>query len=92
MTKQQLIDRVAERQGISKQTAKRAVDLIFDGMTEELAGGGRIEIRGFGSFRVRNYSRFKSRNPKTGAGIEVEAKKLPHFRAGRELFRRLNSR
>lgn len=92
MTKQQLIDRLAERQGIPKQIAKRAVDLIFDGMAEELAGGGRVEIRGFGSFQVRRYDSYRSRNPKTGEHIEVKPKRMPHFKVGRDLYQRLNSR
>ena len=89
MTKQQLIDRFAERQGIPKQMAKRAVDLVFDGMTEELAKGGRVEIRGFGNFQVRSYDGYKSRNPKTGERVEVKPKRLPYFRVGKELKERL---
>ena len=91
MTKQQLIDRVAQRRKISKTVAKRAVDLVFDGMTEELAKGGRVEIRGFGSFQVRRYDSYKSRNPKTGESVEVKPKKSPFFRAGKELKKRLKS-
>jgi integration host factor subunit beta len=92
MTKQQLTDRLAAQQGISKIIAKRAVDLIFDGMTEELVRGGKVEIRGFGSFQVRRYESYKSRNPKTGEPIEVKPKKMPHFKVGKDLFKRLNSR
>lgn len=91
MTKQQLIDRLAEQQGISKQMAKRVVDLVFDGMTEELTRGGRVEIRGFGSFQVRNYDSYTSRNPKTGDRIEVKPKRTPHFKVGKDLFEKLNS-
>jgi integration host factor subunit beta len=91
MTKQQIADCLAERQGISKQMAKRAVDLVFEGMAEELARGGKVEIRGFGSFQVRSYDSYTSRNPKTGERIEVEPKRTPHFRVGRDLFKRLNS-
>jgi len=91
MTKQQLVDRVAEQQEIPKQIAKRAVDLFFDGMAEELARGGRVEIRGFGSFQVKTYDSYKSRNPRTGEHIEVKPKKMAHFRVGKELFERLNS-
>jgi len=91
MTKQQISDRLAERQGISKQMAKRAVDLIFDGMTEELARGGSVEIRGFGNFQVRSYDSYTSRNPKTGERIEVKPKRMPHFKVGKDLFKRLNT-
>jgi integration host factor subunit beta len=91
MTKLQIIDRLAQRQGISKQMAKRAVDLVFEGMTQELARGGRVEIRGFGSFQVRSYDSYTSRNPKTGESIEVKPKRTPHFKVGKHLFKRLNS-
>ncbi len=91
MTKQQIIDCLAERQGISKQMAKRAVDQVFDGMAEELVRGGRVEIRGFGSFQVRSYDSFKSWNPKTGESIEVKPKRMPHFKVGKDLFKRINS-
>ena len=62
MTKQQIIDRLAERKGISKQMAKRTVNVVFEGMTEELARGGSVEIRGFGSFQVRSSDSYTSRN------------------------------
>ena len=91
MTKQQIIDRLAERQGISKQMAKRALDFVFGGMAEELARGGRVEIRGFGSFQVRSYDGYKSRNPRTGESVAVKPKRLPHFKVGKDLFKRLNS-
>ena len=91
MTKQQLIDRVAQIRKISKKTAKTAVDLVFDGMTEELAEGGRVEIRGFGSFCVREYKGYTGRNPRMGNIVEVKPKKLPFFRAGKELKERLKS-
>ena len=92
MTKQQLIDLVAQRRKISKTATKTAVDLIFDGMTEELAKGGRVEIRGFGSFSIRQYKGYTGKNPRWGNNVEVKPKRLPYFRAGKELTERLNSR
>ena len=91
MTKQQLIDCLAKRQGISKQMAKRAVNLVFEGMGEELARGGRVEIRGFGSFNVREYKGYTGRNPGRGNTVEVKPKRMPHFKVGKDLFKRLNS-
>ena len=92
MTKQQLIDRVAQRGEISKSMARILVDLVFGGMTEELAKGGRVEIRGFGSFSIRQYKGYTGRNPRWGNNVEVKPKRLPYFRAGKELMERLNSR
>ena len=89
MTKQQLIDLVAQRRKISKTATKAAVDLVFNGMAEELAKGGKVEIRGFGSFSVREYKGYTGRNPRMGNIVEVKPKKLPFFRAGKELKKRL---
>ena len=91
MTKQQLVDRVAQIRKISKTVAKTAVDLMFEGMTEELAKGGRVEIRGFGTFCVREYKGYTGRNPRWGNTVEVKPKKSPFFKAGKELKERLKS-
>ena len=91
MTKQQLVDRVAQIRKISKTAAKTAVVLIFEGMTEEMAKGGRVEIRGFGSFSVREYKGYTGRNPRWGNTVEVKPKRSPSFKAGKELKERLKS-
>jgi integration host factor subunit beta len=64
--------------------------MIFDGFTDALKNGGRIEIRRFGSFTVRKYRAYTGRNPKTGKRTEVGAKKLPYFKVGKELKARVN--
>jgi integration host factor subunit beta len=91
MTKQQLVDLVAQRKKISKTAAKTTVDLIFDGIAEELAKGGRVEIRGFGSFSAREYKGYTGRNPRWGNTVEIKPKKSPFFRAGKELKERVAS-
>jgi integration host factor subunit beta len=90
MNKSDLILKVAEKLGITKSKAQSLVELIFDSMTESLAKGERIEIRGFGSFEVRSYGAYRGRNPRTGESIEVKPKKLPFFKVGRELKRRVD--
>ena len=60
-------------------------------MTVTMAQGDNVEIRGFGSFKVREYDPYTGRNPKTGEKIEVKSKKLPYFKVGKELAKRLNS-
>lgn len=67
------------------EIARETVNLFFGSIKESLAAGDRIEIRGFGSFHVKEYNGYTGRNPKTGEKIEVQPKKLPVFRAGREL-------
>ena len=65
--------------------ARDTVNLFFSSIKESLAAGDRVEIRGFGSFSVKEYDGYTGRNPKTGEKVEVQAKKLPVFRPGREL-------
>ena len=85
MTRQELIDQLALKNGLTKKNAKLAVETIFKTMSESLAAGGRIEIRGFGSFKIKSYGGFTGRNPKTGEKVKVKPKKLPSFRASKSL-------
>jgi integration host factor subunit beta len=91
MTKQQLVDSLAQEASITKNMAGIIVDLMFQHMADNLAQGGRIEIRGFGTFQVREYGSRQGRNPKTGETVEVKPKKVPFFKAGRGLLERLNA-
>lgn len=90
MTKSELIDDIAARRNLSRNTAEQVVNLIFDGMRAALTKGERIEIRGFGSFKVRQYDAYEGRNPKTGQLIQVKPKVLPVFKAGKDLKERVN--
>jgi len=92
MNKSDLLDALSEKENLSEINAFEIINLIFDGFTDALKKGGRIEIRGFGSFSVRKYGGYTGRNPKTGAKTEVGAKKLPFFKVGKELKERVNGR
>ena len=85
MNKSELITKLALECGLSNDDAKLCVDIFVDKMREALLNGDRIEIRGFGSFKMKDYGGYKGRNPKTGEQVQVEPKKLPFFRAGKEL-------
>jgi integration host factor subunit beta len=77
-----------------RNAAKQATEiikLIFNGFTDTMKKGDRIEIRGFGSFTVREYKSYKGRNPKTGKNIDVRPKKLPFFKVGKDLKGMVNS-
>lgn len=91
MKKSDLILELASRQNISEKQATSIVNLIFDGFTETLLKGERIEIRGFGSLSVRKYKQYNGRNPKTGEKIPVKQKRLPFFKVGKELKKIVNS-
>jgi len=85
MNKSDLIEALSTKLNLTEKKAIDVVNLIFKGFTDELKKNGRIEIRGFGSFVVKKYGSYTGRNPKTGTKIEVEPKKLPFFKVGKEL-------
>lgn len=90
MTRADLVNHISEKSGITRVKAETVVNTIFDSMIETLLKDGRIEIRGFGSFVNREYGAYQGRNPRTGAVIEVKSKKLPFFKAGKELKEEIN--
>lgn len=85
MNKSELIRTLAEESGIPLEDAAMVVKIFFDSMKEALVAGDRIEIRGFGSFKIKEYGGYDGRNPKTGESVHVVPKRLPFFRAGKEL-------
>lgn len=91
MTKSELIARLAERypQLIAKD-ADFAVNTILEAMAESLSVGQRIEIRGFGSFALSTRPPRIGRNPKSGERVMVPSKRVPHFKAGKELRERVD--
>jgi integration host factor subunit beta len=91
MTKRGIIDELLSRRpGISGRDSETLVSMMFEAMSRELATGHRIELRGFGSFGVKLRRARHARNPKTGAPVEVAARVIPFFRAGKELRVKLN--
>ena len=66
------------------------VTAFFDTMAKALAKGERVEIRGLCSFYVKQYKPYAGRNPRTGEEVEVKPKKLPFFKAGKELKDRVD--
>jgi len=92
LTKSELIERIAVRQGqLSPKDVELAVKTMIEEMTDNLAGGGRIEIRGFGSFSLHFRAPRVGRNPKTGASVELQGKYVPHFKPGKDLRDRVNA-
>ena len=75
---------------LAARDADEAVKLILDMLGTSLAQGGRIEIRGFGSFSLNYRPARVGRNPKSGERVEVPAKHVPHFKAGKELRERVD--
>mgnify|MGYP006386311859 CR=1 FL=1 len=91
ITRSKLIDRLAIRAGnLTPKDVEVSVSLILEAIAEALARGDRVEIRGFGSFALNYRSPRNGRNPKTGEQVQVPAKNVPHFKAGKELRERVD--
>ena len=91
MNKSELVKALADQANISLDEATLVVNTVVDSMKDSLLEGGRVEIRGFGSFKVKEYGSYAGRNPRTGEKVAVEPKRLPFFRAGKELKEYLNA-
>ncbi|ADW69615.1 HU family DNA-binding protein [Granulicella tundricola] len=85
MTKADLVDKVTSLGDLTRRDGEVIVDLLFDSVIGALKSGDKIEIRGFGSFRTRQRNSRIGRNPKTGAKVDVPAKKVPFFKPSKEL-------
>lgn len=90
MTRSDLISRLAKLHPQLKiKDAENAVNVIIDALSNTLSKGDRIEIRGFGSFALNYRAARIGRNPKTGERVQVPAKYVPYFKAGKELKKSL---
>ena len=75
---------------LTQRDVERVVATIFDTISEALAIGRRVELRGFGAFSTRAREARTGRNPRTGTAVEVDAKRVPYFKPGKDLRERLN--
>ena len=92
MNRSDLIYRLAESHPqLQLKDAELSAKLIIDALSDTLLQGGRVEVRGFGSFSLNYRAPHQGRNPKTGAKVQVPAKYVPHFKAGKELRERVDS-
>ncbi len=91
MTKSELIEAVASQVNtFSRKDVEMIIDTVFQSMTESLSSGEKVEIRGFGSFKIKERNGRQGRNPKSGENIFIESKKVPFFKAGKEIKERIN--
>ncbi|MCY6380448.1 DNA-binding protein HupB [Hoeflea prorocentri] len=91
MNKNELVAAVADKAGMSKADAGSAVEAVFDTITSELKGGGDVRLVGFGNFSVSHRDASKGRNPMTGAEVDIPARNVPKFSAGKGLKDAVNS-
>jgi len=90
MNKSELISSIAEKSGLTKADAGKALDAMIASVTEGLTGGDRIALVGFGSWSVEQRSARTGRNPRTGAEIQIPAKKVVKFKPGAGLSDAVN--
>ncbi|SFJ18312.1 integration host factor subunit beta [Sphingomonas sp. NFR04] len=81
---------VQENPGLSIREVEKIVSIFFDEIVGRLSEDGRVELRGFGAFSTRARDARTGRNPRTGESVEVDAKRVPYFKPGKEMRIRLN--
>ncbi|TCD06593.1 integration host factor subunit beta [Erythrobacteraceae bacterium CFH 75059] len=92
MIRSQLLQAIGEENpGLRADEVEKVVDIFFDEITQRLAEGGRVELRGFGAFSTRHREAREGRNPRTGGKVHVPAKRVPYFKPGKEMRKRLNT-
>jgi len=85
MNKAELIEEVSSKTGLTKRTSREAVDAVISAITDSLAGEERVTLVGFGTFQVMERKARRGVNPQTGEGIQIPAKMIPKFKAGKSL-------
>lgn len=91
MIKSELVHKLAAANPhLLHRDVERLVATVFEEITRALADGKRVELRGFGAFSTKGRRARTGRNPRTGDAVEVEAKRVPYFKCGKELRERLN--
>jgi len=92
MIRSELLEALArDNPELRAEEVEQVVDIFFDEIARRLAEGGRVELRGFGAFSTREREARKGRNPRTGAAVDVPAKRVPYFKPGKEMRERLNT-
>ena len=91
MIKSELVDQIAEQNPhLYHRDVERIVNAVLDEIVRAMSEGDRVELRGFGAFSVKSRHARTGRNPRTGSAVDVNAKRVPFFKTGKELRERLN--
>lgn len=90
MNKADLITSMAEKSGLTKKDAEKALKSFIESVDEALAKDDKVQLVGFGTFEVKARAERKGRNPKTLEEITIPASKVPVFKAGKELKEKVN--
>jgi nucleoid DNA-binding protein len=89
MTKRDMAKAIADGMGLPQGQVREVIQGVLGGITETLVNEGRIELRNFGVFEVRGRRPRRARNPRTGEGVDVPARRVVTFKAGREMGERV---
>ena len=91
MIRSELVHKLCEdHPDLTAKEVERVVSAFFDSVIDQLQNGGRVELRGFGAFSTRGRDARRGRNPRTGEAVDVDAKRVPYFKPGKEMRERLN--
>lgn len=90
MTKADLVDHVIATGDLTRRDGEVIVETLFESIVSALKADDKVEIRGFGSFRSRQRNPRTGRNPKTGASVQVPAKRVPFFKPSKDLREMVN--
>ncbi len=90
MNKNELVSTVASSTGLSKSDTAKAVDGVFEAITNSLRASSEVRLVGFGTFSVANRRATQGRNPRTGETIQIPASRQPKFKAGKGLKSAVN--
>ena len=92
MNKAELIELIANKTGTSKRQSEECVDLVIGAITKSVAKGEKVTLVGFGTFERRDRRARKGRDPRSGVAIDIPAKKVPAFSAGKQFKQAVNKR
>ena len=91
MIRSELVQKLCDdHPDLTGKEIERVASAFFDSITQQLQQGGRVELRGFGAFSTREREARRGRNPRTGDAVDVDAKRVPYFKPGKEMRERLN--
>ncbi len=85
MTKVELVNAIAEKAELTKADAEKALKAVIDSITEALKDGDKVALVGFGTFSVSERAARTGKNPQTGEKIQINASRVPKFKAGKML-------
>lgn len=83
MNKTTLVAKIAEKSELNKKQAEAALNAFIDSITEALQAGEKVQVMGFGTFEIKERAARVGRNPATGEPTNIEAKRIPTFKAGK---------